>query len=277
MIGFGGAICDLGGNTMLMWELGAGSGRAMNLLHLCFGIGALMSPLVVHVGLDLATRGGGHRCAVLAVWALRMPAPSRPPQAREEHTDTTLSILLLLFLFFFLYVGLEVGFAGWIKTYGEEIGFTELAATWLTTVFWLGFTGGRLLASAIANRVRPDMILYVACAASIVAAAVMIAGGGNDRSRVDRHGDDGARHRAPVPGDDDARRTSHPHLGIGDVVVRRRRRGGRARVPVRHRPVLRRPRCRRAARGGIRAGDGDVRGVRHRQPRPRARAVATGS
>ena len=180
MIGFGGSICDLGGNTLLMWQLGAGSGRAMNLLHLCFG----------HRGTDVAV-GRPHRprpgdrtaavvvCAVLAVWALRMPAPSRPPHAREEHTDTTLSILLLLFLFFFLYVGLEVGFAGWIKTYGEEIGFTELTATWLTTVFWLGFTGGRLLASAIANRVRPDTILYVACAASIVAAAVMIAGGGN--------------------------------------------------------------------------------------------------
>jgi FHS family Na+ dependent glucose MFS transporter 1 len=179
VIGFGGSICDLGGNTLLMWRLGAGSGRAMNLLHLCFGLGALMSPLVVHIGLDLATRAAAVGCAALAVWALRLPAPSRPPHAREEHTDTTLSILLLLFLFFFLYVGLEVGFAGWIKTYGEEIGFTELTATWLTTVFWLGFTGGRLLASAIANRVRPDTILYVACVASTVAAAVMIAGGGN--------------------------------------------------------------------------------------------------
>ena len=153
-----------------------------------------------------------------------MPAPSRPPHAREEHTDTTLSILLLLFLFFFLYVGLEIGFAGWIKTYGEEIGFSELTATWLTTVFWFGFTCGRLLASAIANRVRPDTILYVACAASIVAAAVMIAGGGQHCRRVDGHGDDGARHRAAVPGDDEARRASHPHLGIGDVVVRGRRR-----------------------------------------------------
>ena len=97
---------------------------------------------------------------------------------REEHTDTTLSILLLLFLFFFLYVGLEVGFAGWIKTYGEEIGFTELTATWLTTVFWLGFTGGRLLASAIANRVRPDTILSVACV------GVDRGGGGDDRAEV---------------------------------------------------------------------------------------------
>ena len=81
VIGFGGATCDLGGNTMLMWRLGAGSGRAMNLLHLCFGLGALMSPLVVHIGLNVATRAAAVVCAVLAVWALRTPAPSRPPHA----------------------------------------------------------------------------------------------------------------------------------------------------------------------------------------------------
>lgn len=179
LIGIGGSICDLGGNVLIMWELGAGSGRAMNMLHLCFGIGALMSPLVVQIGLGVATRTAAVGCALLAVWALRSHAPSRPPKAREEHTDTTLPILLVLFLFFFLYVGLEVGFAGWIKTYGEEIGFSELTATWLTTIFWLGFTCGRLLASAIAHRVRPDTIVYAACGASVAAAAVMIAGGGN--------------------------------------------------------------------------------------------------
>jgi fucose permease len=179
LIGFGGAICDVGCNTLLMWKLGAGSGRAMNLLHLCFGIGAVIAPLMVHVGLAVATRTAALGCAVLAVWAVRSPAPRRPTQRREEHTDTTVSILLLLFLFCFLYVGLELGFAGWITTYGEEIGFTELAATWLTTVFWLGLTLGRVLASAIAHRVRPDTILYTACAASVVAAVVMIVGGGN--------------------------------------------------------------------------------------------------
>jgi fucose permease len=179
IIGLGASVCDLGGNTLLMWELGAGSGRAMNLLHMCIGIGALLAPLGVYIGLDFAVLTAALVCALLAVWALKVPAPVRPPQAREEHTDTTLSILLLLFLFFFLYVGLEVGFAGWIKTYGEEIGLTELAATWLTTVFWFGFTAGRLLASAIANRAQPEMILFVACAASLVAAGVMIAGGGS--------------------------------------------------------------------------------------------------
>ena len=179
VIGIGAATADLGANTMLMWELGAGSGRAMNALHLCFGIGALTAPLIVHVGLDVATRGAAVVCAVLAISTLRVNAPSPPTAAREEHTQTTISILLLLFLFFFLYVGLEVGFAGWITTYGEEIGFTSLAATWLTTVFWIGFTSGRLLASAVGHRLRPDVILYIASAASLLAAVTMIVGGGN--------------------------------------------------------------------------------------------------
>ena len=73
LIGFGGAICDVGCNTLLMWELGAGSGRAMNLLHLCFGIGALIAPLMVHIGLAVATRTAALGCAVLAVWAAEGP------------------------------------------------------------------------------------------------------------------------------------------------------------------------------------------------------------
>ena len=148
-------------------------------------------------------------------------------EAREEHTDTTLSILLLLFLFFFLYVGLEIGFAGWITTYGEEIGFSDLAATWLTTMFWIGFTSGRLLASVLAHRVRPDTMLYAACDG--------VGAGGSDPDRrrrqhgvgVDRHGDDGPGDGASVPGHDEPRRAADPHLRFGHGVVRRWRRGGR--------------------------------------------------
>jgi len=179
VMGVGAAVADLGANTMLMWELGAGSGRAMNMLHLCFGIGALAAPLVVYIGLDLATRTAGLACVLLAIWAIRVTAPSRHAEAREEHTDTTRPMLGLLFLFFFLYVGLEIGFAGWITTYGEEIGFSDLAATWLTTTFWIGFTSGRLLASVLAHRVRPDAMLYAASTASVLAAVILIVGGGN--------------------------------------------------------------------------------------------------
>jgi FHS family Na+ dependent glucose MFS transporter 1 len=178
VMGFGASITDLGANALLLWQLGAGSGRAMNLLHLFFGLGALAAPLVVHIGLDITTRAAAILCAALAVWSFTIPSPQRPLEAREEHTDTTKPMLVLLAVFFTLYVGLEIGFAGWIKTYGEEISFSELAATWLTTVFWVAFTLGRLLASAIAHRVEPDRILAATCGLSIVAAVVLIIGNG---------------------------------------------------------------------------------------------------
>ena len=42
--------------------------------------------------------------------------------------------------FFLLYVGLEVGFAGWVPTYGEELRLSDVGVTWLTATFWIGFT-----------------------------------------------------------------------------------------------------------------------------------------
>jgi len=179
VIGLGSSSSDVGANILLMWTLGAKSGRAMNTLHLFFGFGALMSPLFIHIGLDLAARSATVFCVVLAVWALATPAPAPPAAAREEHTVTTWRLMVLLATFFALYVGLEIGFSGWIKTYGEEIDLSELTATWLTTVFWVGFTIGRMLSAALAQRFRPKAILSCASALTIVASATLIVGDGS--------------------------------------------------------------------------------------------------
>ncbi len=178
MIGLGGSAIDVGANTLIVWELRGSVGRSMNALHLCFGLGALSAPLLVHVGLTAATRSAAVICVALAGCALAIPAPAVPERAREEHSETTYRLLVMFALFFFLYVGLEVGFAGWIHTYGEEIQFSDLAATWLTTTFWLGFTSGRVLASALANRVAPHVMLVASCGLTLVAAVGLIVGDG---------------------------------------------------------------------------------------------------
>ena len=178
IIGVGAAAADVGANAMLMWELGAGVGRAMNTLHLSFGIGALFAPLFVHVGLNLAVRCAALGCVLLSGWAIAVPAPRLPLSPRDEHSETTSRRLGLLASFFLLYVGLEVGFAGWIYTYGQEIRFSDLAATWLTTTFWIGFTSGRLLSSLLAQRFRPKAVLAASCGLTIVAAVVLIVGDG---------------------------------------------------------------------------------------------------
>lgn len=178
LVGVGSSTVDVGANTLLIWQLGAQVGRPMNILHLCFGVGALTAPLLVHVGLDFAAYLAAVLCVALAVQIRTIPAPVAPTVGRDEHSDTTRPMLALLSVFFCLYVGLEVGFAGWIHTYGEEIDFGDLAATWLTTAFWVGFTGGRLLSSALGHRVRPKILLAAACWLTILAAGVLVVGDG---------------------------------------------------------------------------------------------------
>jgi fucose permease len=178
LVGAGAATVDVGANALLMWELGSQNSRSMNVLHLCFGIGALSAPLFVHVGLDLAVRVAALICVVLAAWSITIPPPLVRPASDDHHPQQTPRLLLLLATFFFLYVGLEIGFAGWVHTYAEEIDFSEVGATWLTATFWIGFTAGRLLSSAIGHRFRPKYVLTWACAATVAASGLLVVADG---------------------------------------------------------------------------------------------------
>jgi len=172
------SVIDVGANALIIWHLGAEVGRSMNLLHLCFGLGALSAPLVVGVDLEVATTAGAVLAAATAVWALLVPAPRAPTVDREEQTAVTTGLLFVAATFFFMYVGLEVGFAGWIHTYGEELDFSSTGATWLTAVFWIAFTGGRLLSAAVVNFVRPKTVLIVSCSAALAVSVMMVIGDG---------------------------------------------------------------------------------------------------
>ena len=47
LIGFAGGAVDAAGNTFVLWSRTSNPGSLMNALHLCFGIGALLCPLLV--------------------------------------------------------------------------------------------------------------------------------------------------------------------------------------------------------------------------------------
>ena len=172
------SVIDVGANALIIWHLGSEVGRSMNLLHLCFGLGALSAPLVVGINLELATTAGAIAAGATAVWALAVPAPRAPTVDREEQTAVTNGLLFVAATFFFMYVGLEVGFAGWIHTYGEELDFSARGATWLTATFWIAFTAGRLISAAVVNFVRPKVVLIVSCLAALLVAAAMVVADG---------------------------------------------------------------------------------------------------
>ena len=77
--------------------------------------------------------------------------------------------------FFFIYVGIEVGFSGWIFTYATTLGLAnETAAAYLTSAFWGALTVGRLFAIPLTARLRPSAILYMDLLGALASIGLMI-------------------------------------------------------------------------------------------------------
>lgn len=188
MVGMGEGTLDVGGNTLLVWTFRDEVGPFMNGLHFFFGLGAFLSPIIVAQAVVLS---GDITWAYwvlalltlpVAVMLLRLPSPASPTRPTEKQgggshhfkNDRAFDARLLVALiacFFFLYVGLEIGFGGWIYTYAVESGLgDEISAAYLTSAFWGALTVGRLLAIPIAARFRPRSMLIadlVGCFVSI--------------------------------------------------------------------------------------------------------------
>ena len=167
MLGAADSVLDVGANTLLVRQHGAGSGPFMTALHFFYGVGAFGAPLVA--GWAIASAGSARWAywglAVLmlpaALWLVRLPSPPAHMErstAAEGQSDAVL--VALIALLFFCYVGAEVGFSGWISSYAIAAGLTgEAEAAYLASAFWGVFTVGRLVAVPIASRVRPRYVL----------------------------------------------------------------------------------------------------------------------
>jgi FHS family Na+ dependent glucose MFS transporter 1 len=189
LVGVGAAAIDVGGNTLLVWSRGDTVGPMMNALHFSFGAGALLSPVLVDRSIAW---GGDLRIAcwtaaavsvVIAVLLLARTAPSRLPVVAPRQPGARRprppALLVAFAVFFLLYVGVELGFAGWIFTYGEELGIGGARGpAVLTALFWIGFTGGRLLSVVFARRIQPATMLYGSCVLAVVAVGALVVADG---------------------------------------------------------------------------------------------------
>jgi len=158
-------LCDVSGNTLVMWSRPEGPGALLNALHLCFAIGAMVTPIIVNRSLHLTDSIWGVALpmaaltAVCAALMLPHPSPARTRLATVERSHaggargTQVAVICA---FFFAYVAMETGFINWIHTYVEQIEYGGAAtATGVTSMFGLGFTAGRVLAIWVARHVSP--------------------------------------------------------------------------------------------------------------------------
>lgn len=184
LVGMAEGTLDVGGNTLLVWVHGDQVGPFMNGLHLAFGVGAFLSPIIIAQAV-LMSGGIAWAYWVLALLMLpvgvglwRVSSPTNQAVSEEGAVEQANNHLLvgLIAMFFFVYAGSEVSFGGWLFTYAMELGLAdETMGAYLTSAFFGFFTLGRLLAIPIAARFTPRTILLTDLVGSVAGVALIFA------------------------------------------------------------------------------------------------------
>jgi FHS family Na+ dependent glucose MFS transporter 1 len=181
MLVVGGAqgLLDVGNNTTLVRVHGAKVAPFMNALHCFYGVGAMISPVIVDAagGLDSAYWILALSLLPAAGWLAMVASPRLPgPLASQATPDesgrsTIVGAFVLLFLFC---QGAESGFGGWIYVIAGDHGFSDGAAARLLSSFWAAFTIGRVLAIFVATRVRPKHMLAMDLLGALASTTVLL-------------------------------------------------------------------------------------------------------
>lgn len=187
LLGLGSGAIDGGMNSLVLDVVDAGRGRALNLLHLFFSIGAFVSPLVVgrlvSSGIEwqvvlLASAVAAVPLAV-ALWLVPLPtgrraaraAPDESAAGRGAPRTASRTPLALLAVAIACYVASEIGVSNWIVRFlaGADLDTATLALSG----FWVGLALGRLGGARVADRLPHGP--FAAGAAGVAGIAVVAA------------------------------------------------------------------------------------------------------
>ena len=185
--GAGAGCLDGGANGLVLDVYREGRGRAMNLLHMSYSVGALSAPLIVGslvaggVPWQAVAIASGAVVSLLTIAYAVIPMPSGrrttvgadAPTASGSHGGPRLLAgpLLLLGIAIATYVASEVGVSNWLVRFLEPAPLTT--ATLALSLYWAGLAAGRLVASVIADRF--DHIRFTITCALAVACLVAVA------------------------------------------------------------------------------------------------------
>jgi len=173
LIGLALGVMDVGGNTLMVWLYGGEVPPYMNALHLSFGVGALIGPLVMN-GIAAAAGSAAKTywlyaglMVPVAVWLSALPSPESPPaEAPSVGLRSALRrhalLITLISAFFFMHMGAELSFGAFITPYAQDqVLYTESLARVLNSMFWGGVVAGRLIAIPLATRLSAGAMLLL--------------------------------------------------------------------------------------------------------------------
>ena len=180
MFGTAVSTSDVGCNTLIVWELKDRVGPRLALMHTMFGVGAILSPLIVRASDEI--RGdaaiaywvASAAIATVATVVLLHRAPLDPHlEKRETEVDISKKQIALIVLFFLAYVALEVVFVTWIYTYGIKTGLSKNESAILTSTYWIGFMLGRFATVFLARKSHGILFIQLGALLNIAACLVL--------------------------------------------------------------------------------------------------------
>jgi FHS family glucose/mannose:H+ symporter-like MFS transporter len=188
----GASSTDVGIQALVLDLFPHARSRALNLLHVAYGVGALMAPLLLAalVGAGVPWQwlmtGSGIAMAVAGV-ALALTVPPDPVlHASTADVDAARAVetaarsrrlplfLLVMAVSITCYVAAEAGVSDWLVRYLAALPLTQ--ASLALTLFWGGIAVGRLAFARIGNRLdaqRSAAVLAVAGGAMLTVALVL--------------------------------------------------------------------------------------------------------
>lgn len=185
--GFGGV--DVTTNLLIAQRFAGRSVPVLNLLHVFFGVGAVIGPAIAGLALDTTDS------AIPALWVgigvMLIPLPfvlslSRGPVAIEDDgkptTDFRLRhpLLMLLGGIMLLYVGVEAGLGSWITAYVDKsTSMGEETGALLTSGYWFALTVGRVLGALYGGRFAAYAVLRWSLIGMFIGSIIFVVGNGN--------------------------------------------------------------------------------------------------
>ena len=185
----GTAIIDSGLNTYFAINQSA---RMMNWLHACFGLGGMISPMVMTAIIDrgYAWRWGyvplaaAYGALVLGFGLTRSqwPRTTDIPQDEANTSSTRISLTDTLkrpttwfsLLLFFTFTGVEGTAGQWPYTlFTEGRGVAPATAGLWISIFWAGMTVGRIIFGFVVKHVGPKPLLRLCIGGAVIAAALI--------------------------------------------------------------------------------------------------------
>ena len=177
LLGFSCAVVEVLANTLITQVNIENVDPWMQALHFSFGLGAMISPVFIASFEETTLTQFGVASVLLTCVYLFTHSPSTreklnhaaPEGDSAQWPEVPRSISNLLCCFFFTYVGIEVGFGGWISTFGILTGsMDERSAAYGASVFWTFITLGRLAGIPLSLRfgtLQQMRVLITGCVA----------------------------------------------------------------------------------------------------------------